>query len=68
MSVAHTSRLLIQKHSGPHRSALIEGFTKALDFGVHGGIRDFYQEKYGTEFPGPEFPATLDHMIAGVGG
>ena len=46
----------------------IEGFDGLLDFGIHGGIRSFYAEKYGREFSGPEFPATLDHMIAGVAG
>jgi hypothetical protein len=39
-----------------------------INFGIHGGIRHFYQEKYGREISGPEYPATLDHMIAGVGG
>lgn len=68
MSVAHTSKIQIEKHEGPHRSAKIEGFGEALDFGVHGGIKDFYQNKYGREFTGPEYPATLDHMIAGIAG
>ena len=68
MSVAHTSKIQIVKHKGPHRTAHIEGFPTALDFGIHGGIRHFYQEKYGRELPGPEYPATLDHMIAGVAG
>ena len=68
MSVVHTSRIEITKRQGPHRTARIEGFDGLLDFGIHGGIRSFYAEKYGREFSGPEFPATLDHMIAGVAG
>lgn len=68
MSVAHTSRIEIRKHKGPHRTALIEGFDQPLDFGIHGGIKHFYQNKYGRELTGPEYPATLDHMIAGVAG
>ena len=68
MSVAHTSRIRIEKHIGPHRTAQIEGFPKPLDFGIHGGIKDFYEEKYGREIAGPEYPATLDHIISGVGG
>ena len=68
MTVAHTSRLQIQKHAGPHRTAHIDGFDKPLDFGIHGGIKHFYQEKYGRKLEGPEYPATLDHMIAGVAG
>ncbi len=68
MTVAHTSRIRLAKHDGPHRTALIEGFSEPLNFGIHGGIRDFYQEKYGRKISGPEYPATLDHMIAGVAG
>ena len=68
MSVVHTCRSVIKKHEGPHRSATVEGFDEPLNFGIHGGIRAFYQEKYGREISGPEYPATLDHMIAGVAG
>ena len=68
MSVAHTSRMQIHKHSGPHRSAHLDGFDEPLNFGIHGGIKHFYQEKYGRVLTGPEYPATLDHMIAGVAG
>ena len=68
MSVAHTSCLRIEKHSGPHRSAHLDGFDEPLNFGIHGGIKHFYQEKYGRVLTGPEYPATLDHMIAGVAG
>ena len=68
MSVAHTSRIRIHKHGGPHRSAYIENFPEPIHFGIHGGIKNFYQEKYGREIRGPEYPATLDHVIAGVAG
>jgi hypothetical protein len=68
MSVAHTSRIRIEKHEGPHRTAHIEDFPVPIDFGIHGGIKHFYQDKYGREIPGPEYPATLDHIIAGVAG
>ncbi|MFV2065839.1 MAG: hypothetical protein ACC645_02595 [Pirellulales bacterium] len=64
--VVHTSQIRIEKHEGPHRTALIAGFSEPLHFGIHGGIKDFYQDKYGRELTGPEYPATLDHMIAGV--
>jgi hypothetical protein len=49
MSVVHTSRLRIEKHEGPHRTALVEGFTEPIHFGIHGGIREFYRDKYGRE-------------------
>jgi hypothetical protein len=68
MGVVHTSRLRIEKLDGPHRTANIEGFHEPLHFGIHGGIRHFYKEKYGREIAGPEYPATLDHIIAGVAG
>jgi len=68
MSVAHTSHVRIEKHQGPHRTAHIESFTEPVDFGIHGGIKDFYQNKYGRKIEGPEYPATLDHIIAGVAG
>ena len=68
MTIVHTSRIQIAKHEGPHRTALIEGFEEPLHFGIHGGIKHFYQEKYGREITGPEYPATLDHLIAGVAG
>lgn len=66
--VIHTSRIRIEKHEGPHRTAHIEGFVEPVHFGIHGGIRHFYQNKYGRELSGPEYPATLDHIVAGVAG
>jgi hypothetical protein len=68
MSVVHTSRLRIEKHEGPHRTAHIESFPEPVHFGIHGGIKRFYKEKYGREITGPEYPATLDYIIAGVAG
>jgi hypothetical protein len=68
MPVAHTSRIRIEKHEGAHRTAHIENFPEPLNFGMHSGIKHFYQQKYGREISGPEYPATLDHIIAGVAG
>jgi hypothetical protein len=68
MPVVHVSRIHIAKHEGPHRTAHIEGFAEPVHFGIHGGIRHFYQNKYGRQLSGPEFPATLDYIIAGVAG
>ena len=68
MAIAHTSRIRIKKHEGPHRTAHVEGFSEPIHFGIHGGIKQFYQEKYGRRISGPEYAATLDHMIAGVAG
>ena len=68
MSVAHTCRIRIEKHEGPHRTAHIEGFGAPIQFGIHGGIKSFYQDKYGRKILGAEYPATLDYITAGVGG
>ena len=59
----HTSRVKIYKDKGPTRRAYIENFAVPLRFGVHGGIKKFY----GVE-PEEELPATLDHIVAAVGG
>jgi hypothetical protein len=63
----HTSRSLIRKHKGPHRTAQLEALPEPVHYGVHGGIRHFYQSKYGIQVE-KEYPATLDHLIASVAG
>ena len=68
MSIVHTSRLRIEKHEGPHRTAHLDNFLAPIHFGIHGGIKQFYKEKYGREITGPEHPATLDYIIAGIAG
>ncbi len=61
--LVHTSRVKIYKDKGPTRRAYIENFPEPIRFGVHGGIKKFY----GLE-PQEELPATLDHIVAAVGG
>jgi hypothetical protein len=61
--VVHTSRIRLERVKGPVRHAYVEGFADPIRFGVHGGIKSFY----GIE-PEEEVPATLDYMIAAVGG
>jgi len=68
MSVVHTSRLRIEKLEGGHRTAHLEGFSEPIHFGIHGGIKNFYKERFGREITGPEYPATLDYIIGGVAG
>ena len=48
---------------GSVRRAYIEHFTEPVYYGVHTAIADFYGRK-----PDVEYPATLDHMIAAIGG
>jgi hypothetical protein len=61
--LVHTSRIRITRVKGPVRKASIEGFEEPIFYGVHGGIKRFYNVE-----PQEEHPATLDHMIGGVGG
>ncbi|MBW2632821.1 MAG: OsmC family protein [Deltaproteobacteria bacterium] len=49
MTVAYTSSLKITKHQGAHRTAQLKGFDEPIHFGIHGGIKDFYQNKYGRK-------------------
>jgi hypothetical protein len=59
----YTSRVRIERVRGPIRHAYIAPFEPPVRFGVHGAIKRFY----GVE-PDEEIPATLDYMVAAVGG
>jgi len=59
----YTSHIRIERGKGPTRRAFIEPFQEPVRFGVHGAIKHFY----GVE-PDEEVPATLDYMIAAIGG
>ena len=59
----YTSRIRIERVRGPIRHAYIAPFQEPVRFGVHGAIKRFY----GVE-PDEEVPATLDYMVAAVGG
>lgn len=59
----YTSRIHIDRIKGPIRHAYVTPFKEPIRFGVHGAIKQFY----GVE-PDEELPATLDHIIAAVGG
>jgi hypothetical protein len=61
--VVYTSRIRIERVRGPIRHAYIAPFQEPVRFGVHGAIKRFY----GVE-PDEEVPATLDYMVAAVGG
>jgi hypothetical protein len=67
MAIEHTSYFRIVKHQGGHRTAHLKNFDEPIHFGIHGGIKHFY-ERLGRKMTGPEYPATLDHMIAAVAG
>jgi hypothetical protein len=59
----YTSRIRVERVRGPIRHAYIAPFEQPVRFGVHGAIKRFY----GVE-PDEEIPATLDYMVAAVGG
>ncbi|MEE2823065.1 MAG: hypothetical protein VYA53_08790 [Acidobacteriota bacterium] len=61
--VIHTSKIRIDQLQRPIRHAFIEHFQEPVVFGMHGGVKQFY----GVESE-EEHPATLDYIIAGVGG
>jgi hypothetical protein len=62
-AVVHTSRIKIVREKGPTRKAMIEGFSEPIYYGVHGGIKKFYNVE-----PEKEYAATLDHIIAATAG
>ena len=62
-TLIHTSHVKIIKDKGPARRAYIENFPEPVRYGLHGGIKEFY----GVE-PEEELPATIDHIVAAVGG
>jgi hypothetical protein len=59
VNIVHTSRVRIVREKGPTRKAVIEGFQEPVYYGVHGGIKKFYNIE-----PEKEYAATLDHIIA----
>jgi hypothetical protein len=61
--VVHTTRATIVREEGPTRKAMIEGFSEPVYYGVHSGIKRFYNVE-----PKKEYPATLDHMIVATAG
>ena len=61
--IVHTSKIRIVREKGPTRMAMIEGFSEPIYYGVHGGIKKFYNVE-----PEKEHAATLDHIVGAVGG
>lgn len=61
--VVHTSRMKIVQEERPLRRVHLEGFEEPIRFGIHSGIAAFYGMT-----PTEQVPATLDHLVAAVGG
>ena len=62
-NVVHQSIITITRENGPTRRAEIKGFDQPVFYGVHGGIKKFYNVE-----PEEEHAATLDHIVGAVGG
>ncbi len=62
-NVIHRSETIIVREKGPVRKAVITGVDEPVYYGVHGGIKTFYNIE-----PEEEHAATLDHLVAAVGG
>jgi hypothetical protein len=61
-NIVHQSEITVTREKGPTRKALIKGFDEPIYYGVHGGIKRFYQIE-----PETEHAATLDHVVGAVG-
>jgi len=64
--LVHKTKVRIIQDQPPARRAYIEDFTQPVAFGVHGKIADFY--KIPKEKLTDQQPATLDYLVASVGG
>jgi hypothetical protein len=62
-TIVHQSHITITREKGPTRIAKIKGFSEPVYYGVHGGIKKFYNVD-----PEEEHAATLDHLVGAVGG
>ena len=61
----HTSKVKIQKEPGNSKikMAQVEGFPDVVRMGIHGGIAGYFKLS-----PDEPRPATLDYIVAAVGG
>ena len=61
----HTSKVKIQKEPGNSKikRARVEGFPDVVRMGIHGGIAQYFKLS-----PDEPRPATLDYIVAAVGG
>ena len=59
----HLSKFRIVQEKPPLRRAYLEGFKEPIEYGLHGGIKHFYQMEAERDLP-----ATLDHVVGAVAG
>jgi hypothetical protein len=65
-NVAYVSNVRIERKKGPLRVAYLPGETQPVMFSVHGGIA----KHYGVDESriGEPHAATIDYVVAGLGG
>ena len=64
--VVYTSRVRIERHKGPVRSAWLPGESQPVTFSVHGAIAAHY--KLSPDAIGDPHAATLDYVVAAAAG
>ncbi len=57
------ANIRIEQDKGKNRRAYIANFEEPVQYGVHGGVKEFYKAT-----PEEEYPSTLDHIVAAAGG
>lgn len=57
------ANIRIEQDEGKNRRAYISNFEEPIQYGVHGGVKEFYKAS-----PEVEHPSTLDHIVAAAGG
>ncbi|GGC95475.1 hypothetical protein GCM10007216_27770 [Thalassobacillus devorans] len=57
------SKIKIIQDERPNRRAYIADFEEPVQYGVHGGVKEFYKA-----VPEEEHPSTLDHIVSAAGG
>jgi hypothetical protein len=57
------SNIKIVQDEGSNRRAFVGKFENPINFGVHSGVKEFYNIETDEEYP-----STLDHIIAAAGG
>ena len=64
--VAYTSKIRIERQTGPVRLAYLPGEPRPVTFSVHGAIAEHY--KVDPASLGETHAATLDYVVAATGG
>ncbi len=64
-NVAYVSNVRIERIKGPLRKAYLPGEAEPVVFSIHGGIA----KHYGVDVSAyPHHAATIDYVVAGLGG